>query len=158
MKTLTIPGKPVGKGRPRMTRAGHVYTPAKTENYEAYVKALWVQEHGNEVAFPDEAVVLSVSVSMATPKSTSKRKREAMLDGEIMPTKKPDLDNILKIVADALNGLAYTDDKQIVGVTMIKGYSEHDGVDVMVQSFGETILPAAGEGGEYARMRAKGGA
>jgi Holliday junction resolvase RusA-like endonuclease len=157
MKTLTIPGKPVGKGRPRMTKSGHVYTPAPTENYEAYIKALWVQEHGSEVAFPVEAVMLSVSVYMAIPQSTSKKRREAMLDGVIMPTKKPDLDNVLKIIADALNGLAYTDDKQIVGVTMVKGYSEHDSIDVAVKSFGEIILVAAGEDpSEYARMRAGG--
>jgi Holliday junction resolvase RusA-like endonuclease len=150
MANLTIPGRPVGKGRPRTTKTGHIYTPPKTENYEAYVRLLWIQEFGHDVMFPECAVGVQVFVNMAPPKSTSKKKRQDMLDHYIWPTKKPDADNVAKIVCDALNGLAYGDDKQIAALLVLKGYAEADAVEVRV----DELLPAGVA--EYARMRAGG--
>ena len=67
------------------------------------------------------------------PKSDSKRKREAKLDGTLRPTKKPDLDNLVKIIADSLNELAYYDDAQIVDVQCRKFYSDRPRVEVRIR-------------------------
>lgn len=67
------------------------------------------------------------------PKSTSKKKRQLMLEGQIRPTKKPDFDNIGKIVCDALNTVAYHDDVQIVDAQVRKFYSEEPRVVVTIQ-------------------------
>jgi len=68
-------------------------------------------------------------------KSTSKKKRQQMLDGEILPLKKPDMDNIVKVIADALNSVAYQDDSQVVFVKAKKVYSALEGVDVTIQEY-----------------------
>lgn len=53
--------------------------------------------------------------------------------GKIFPTKKPDIDNVIKVIADALNGVAYDDDKQIIDVSARKVYSETPRVDVRIR-------------------------
>ena len=67
---------------------------------------------------------------MGIPSSFSKKKKEQALDGEIRPTKKPDVDNVLKAVMDALNGVWYLDDKQVVVGSVCKEYAPQDGVRV----------------------------
>ena len=71
------------------------------------------------------------------PKSASKKKRAAMLAGEIRPTKKPDMDNVVKIIADSLNNLAYYDDTQIVDCQCRKFYSENPRVEVTIINLSE---------------------
>lgn len=58
-----------------------------------------------------------------------------MLDGEILPLKKPDMDNIVKVIADALNSVAYQDDSQVVLVKAKKVYSALEGVDVTIEEY-----------------------
>ena len=58
-----------------------------------------------------------------------------MLEGEILPLKKPDMDNIVKVVADALNGVAYQDDKQVILVSAKKAYSAMEGLDITVEEY-----------------------
>ena len=72
------------------------------------------------------------------PKSTSKKKAQQMLAGELHVMKKPDIDNIVKVVADALNGVAYKDDIQIVFVAAKKAYSAEEGLDVIVEEYKAT--------------------
>lgn len=75
--------------------------------------------------FPDDAMLsVRIFAYLSIPKSVSKKKRTAMLEGLIRPTKKPDHDNIGKIVCDALNGIAYRDDAQIVDSLVRKFYSD----------------------------------
>ena len=69
----------------------------------------------------------------AVPRSASKKKRQEMLDGAIRPTKKPDLDNVCKIVCDSLNGIAYHDDAAIVDCQVRKFYTENPRVDVIIR-------------------------
>ena len=76
-----------------------------------------------------------ITASFLPPKSASKRKKVEMLEGKIYPTKKPDIDNILKVVLDALNGLAYRDDSQVISCTVLKTYGEEEGVYVSVGKF-----------------------
>ena len=83
------------------------------------------------MCFGDEAMIeLSITAYFAIPKSTGKKKRAQMLSGEVLPAKKPDADNIAKIIADSLNKAAYHDDKQIVSLYVRKRYSDSPRVEV----------------------------
>ena len=133
--TFVVPGAPQGKARPRVTRAGHAYTPEKTKAYETVVRKCYLQDVGMR-HFPDGAAIKAhISASFPVPKGTNKKDRQAMLDGKIQPTKKPDADNIAKIILDALNGYAYKDDACVVRLTVSKHYGEE--ADVMVMLWDE---------------------
>ena len=113
---FVVPGEPTGKGRPRKTKWG-MHTPEKTVLYENLVKTCY---NGK---FHNGALRMTITANYAIPKSASKKKVEQMLKGELFPTKKPDCDNVIKIIADALNEIAYKDDCQIVSLHIEKRYS-----------------------------------
>lgn len=119
-------GKPEGKGRPRFARtAGYVrvYTPECTQAYEDRVKGVFLAEGRGFYADAGEAVEIAVDAFFEIPKGLTKKKRAEAELNMIFPTKKPDWDNIGKIVTDALNGLAWHDDAQIVRATVSKVYT-----------------------------------
>ena len=125
-------GEPVAQGRPRFSRQGgfmRAYDPDKSREYKKYVRLVAAQD---APAVPvTGAVVLSLKIYRAVPKSMSKRKREAALAGQLRPTTKPDVSNVLKGVEDALKGLWYADDSQIVGYGEIgKWYAERPRIEV----------------------------
>jgi Holliday junction resolvase RusA-like endonuclease len=128
-------GEPKGKGRPRFCRnTGHAITPKDTVNYETLVKMEYTQACGEQM-FPDDAMLdMRIKAYYSIPKSASKKRHAAMLSGDIRPTKKPDMDNVIKIIADALNKIAYRDDTQIVDCQVRKFYSEKPRVEVMIQT------------------------
>ena len=129
---FVIPGKPFGKQRPRVTKGGTAYTPKETTTYENLIKTA-CQSSKNGLYFAvDQPIGLGIKAYYPIPASTSKKAKEAMLAGQILPTKKPDCDNITKIVADALNGIAYHDDKQIVINVIEKHYAEEPRVEVVI--------------------------
>ncbi len=128
MIKLTIPGEPCAKQRPRMTKAGHTYTPEKTVNYETLVRELYILQNFRQQL--EGALKMTVRAYFEIPQSKSKKIKEAMLKGEIRPTTKPDVSNVIKIIEDALNGLAYRDDSQIVRVVGEKYYSDSPRVEV----------------------------
>lgn len=131
--SFSVPGEPVGKGRPRFTRTGHPYTPGKTESYESLVRLAY-GECG--MVFPKGVPVrVRITACFSIPKSVSKKKRAMMIAGDIVPTKKPDFDNIQKIICDALNGVAYHDDSQIVKADIEKVYSTTPHVEVNVAAW-----------------------
>lgn len=132
---FTVMGEPKGKGRPRFCRnTGHAITPKDTVNYETLVKMEYTQACGEQM-FPDDAMLdMRIKAYYSIPKSASKKRHSAMLSGEIRPTKKPDMDNVIKIIADALNKIAYRDDTQIVDCQVRKFYSEKPRVEVMIQT------------------------
>lgn len=132
MIRLIIPGPPLGKQRPRVLKTGKTYTPKETVNYETLVKELYATVYKMEKP-KDGPLELQIQAYFAIPKSTSKVKRALMKSGKIRPTKKPDVDNIVKIVADALNGIAYKDDSQIVSCKLEKYYSEIPRVQVQIE-------------------------
>lgn len=135
MLKIVIPGEPKAKARPRMsTRTGRAYTPQETVNYENWVK-LCYQEQGKE--YLEGEIVATINAYYGIPKSTSKKKTALMLEDEIRPTKKPDLDNIVKGVLDSLNGIAYKDDSQVVKVISEKFYSEQPRVELILVKRGE---------------------
>ena len=138
MITLTFAGEPVGKGRPKFSRAsGRAYTPAKTANTEAYVKSEAVRQAGQPVLEGPLRVRIVATVSV--PASWSKKKQAAALAGEIYPTGKPDGDNIVKLYCDALNQLIWKDDSQIVKLRFEKRYG----------AYPETVLTVGGVDEEF---------
>lgn len=124
MINLTIPGEPRGKGRPRFMHSGHTYTDEKTKAYESAVKAAWYKAGRKKIS---GAVYVHISAYFSVPKSGSKALRADKLNGLALPTKKPDVDNIAKIILDALNGLAFDDDKDVVYLDVTKHYTPGDG-------------------------------
>lgn len=131
-----ILGEPMGKQRPKFARIGNftrTYTPKETVNYENWVK-LSYQNFGGE-HFGNLPLKVQITAKFPIPKSFSKKKHEQAIDGEIRPTTKPDCDNIAKIICDALNGIAYDDDKQIVSLNVCKKYSETPKVIVQIEKF-----------------------
>lgn len=122
-----VDGKPQGKQRPRFSRISKtVYTPTKTAKYEKQIAKAYTDSGGKCIP-ADCYVSVNVSAFFPVPKSYSKKKREDCLERKLRPDKKPDMDNILKVVLDALNEVAYEDDKQVVELIGRKYYTESDG-------------------------------
>lgn len=129
---FTVPGDPQGKGRPRTNRkTGKTYTPPETRNYETLIRECYVISGGSMLFPKGSPVWLQVVAHYAMPKSFAKWKRRAVEAGVVAyVTTKPDFDNIAKVVADALNGLAYHDDAQVVFGQCLKVYGTHPRVEV----------------------------
>lgn len=122
---ITIPGKPVGKARPRFRGAGFkviTYTPPATKKYEKEVARIYKQSAG--VLYAEIPLRVRILAKFPIPESWSKKNKEKALKCEIKLNKKPDLDNIAKIILDGLNGVAYTDDKQVTSLEIEKVYSD----------------------------------
>ena len=134
---FTIPGEPTGKGRPRIIHNGNfskAYTPEETELYENLIK-LEFQHAANAEGFvlTNEPVRVRIDAYYSVPKSTSKKRWREMLAGWICPTKKPDWDNIGKTICDALNGIAYKDDSQVVDGRVLKHFADIPRVEVQIE-------------------------
>ena len=126
--------EPVAKGRPRFSKVGgfmRSYTPKKTSDYEAQVKAIAQQAMTREPLETPLAAFLYFRLPI--PKSYPKKRVQACLSGLERPTKKPDLDNLAKSVLDGLNGVVYLDDSQLVSLHITKVYDHNPGVDIMVR-------------------------
>ena len=141
---FTIPGAPFGKQRHRTATIGNrnrSYTPEKTVNYENLVKLLFQQAANGFYAAAGPVRVLILAY-YPIPKSVSKKRANLMRAGKIRPTSKPDYDNIGKIVGDALNGIAYKDDAQVVDGHVIKYFSDLPRVEVIIEEVrnGESLL------------------
>lgn len=114
---FTVYGKPQGKARPRFTRQGRAYTPKQTADYERQIKQAYISAGGQLIS--DTAPIL-ICITACFKKAKSNK-----MDS---PTLKPDADNIAKAVCDALNGVAYKDDKQITCLTVDKVWAD-DGIE-----------------------------
>ena len=132
---FTVDIEPIGKARPRFTKKGHAYTPQKTKDAEALIAAAY-RAAGGRCIPKGVPVELEVLARFPIPKSFSQKKRSAVLDSEILPMKKPDADNILKLAADALNGVAYEDDAQVVRMEVCKEYTALGGGYMEITIFG----------------------
>ena len=138
MKSIrfSIPGQPMGKQRPRVVHNGsfsQAFTPKETVSYENLVRVMY-REAARGKRFTDEDMLdVRIIVYYGIPKSTSKKKRKMMLEHKIRPTKKPDWDNVGKIICDSLNMVAYHDDSSIVDAQVRKFYSENPRVDVTIR-------------------------
>lgn len=140
MIRFTIHGEPQGKGRPKFSKRGNIAiarTPEKTVIYENLVRMEYQRQCGNFRFGDDEQLCMTVNAYYAIPKSVSKAKKQAMLNGKIKPTKKPDVDNVLKVIADSLNQIAYRDDAQIVRAIINKRYALTPCVCVEIEPMNE---------------------
>ena len=122
--SFEIPGPVKGKARPRMTKTGVAYTPEDTVRYENLVKLCYREAAKEGPRLYESPVRAQLEVFYDIPKSTSKKKQKDMLSDKLYPTKKPDADNIAKIVLDSLNGIAYKDDAQVVELSVNKFFSK----------------------------------
>ena len=130
-----VPGKITGKGRPRVNSyTGIVYTPTKTKNYEYLVRQIFVYKYPQYKPI-EGRVTMTIIAYFEIPKSTSKKKEAEMLGNRISPTKKPDIDNITKVVLDALNKFAYKDDTQITEITVVKKYASTPKVKIKIEEY-----------------------
>lgn len=134
--SFTIHGEPRGKGRPRFSRSGRVFTDPKTVAYERAIKATAQSVMAGRAAL-DGPVWVRIEAFLAAPSSASKKKRAAMLSGELRPTKRPDLDNIDKAILDGINGVVFKDDSQVVGLGSLKFWTDKPRVEVSVGLVGE---------------------
>jgi len=133
---FVVDGEPVAKGRARTvknkwTGDTHSFTPDKTILYENLIKMSFKETHPNQLPLLG-MLKIEVIAYFSMPQSASNIKREKMLNGEIRPTKKPDADNIIKIICDALNRIAYDDDKQVVDVRLQKFYAEKARISISI--------------------------
>ncbi|MNJ17889.1 Endodeoxyribonuclease RusA [compost metagenome] len=132
--SFVVPGEPQGKGRPRIGKVGNharMFTPTKTVAYEGLV-ALAAQDvmQGRELL--QGAVMVEMKIFVSIPQSMSKKRKAQALAGQIFPTKKPDVDNVEKAIFDAINGVVWKDDVQVVDVFKRKRYGETPGVLVRI--------------------------
>lgn len=121
-----VPGVPQGKARPRVCRINGksvTYTPQKTVDYERLIRASY--NSVSEFKFTEDIPLkMKILALFPIPKNTSKATKFSMLSGKILATKKPDGDNIIKAICDALNDVAYQDDKQICKIYFEKKYAK----------------------------------
>lgn len=120
--------RPMGKGRPRFTKAGRTYTPEKTIEGERLVRASLMKAFSRGVTsvpiiHRPHAVSVKIEVWLPIPESWPKGRQADAREGRVPATKKPDADNYGKLVLDALNGVAWDDDSQVVALTVTKAYS-----------------------------------
>ena len=134
---FTVPGAPKGKARARTVRSKKggtfSYTPEGTMLYENLIKCCYRQESNNIVFNDGQPLKVTIIAYYPIVKSTSKKKKQQMLEDLMFPTKKPDIDNIAKSILDALNKLAYRDDTQVVTLHMEKHYAENPRVEVEIE-------------------------
>lgn len=132
--SFTVPGKPQGKARAKVVLRGnrvHAFTPDKTVLYENYIKLCF--KSTQQQFFSNKPLKLSVKAVYPIPKGFGLKKTKQALDGIIRPCVKPDMDNVIKVVADALNNVAYTDDKNIVEMCFSKFYGEEPRLEIRIE-------------------------
>lgn len=128
-----VEGKVKGKARPRVTMLGghaRAYTPKPTKEYEDAIAKAY-RAAGGEMFPAGIPLHIIIVAYIAPPASASKKEKERLLEARI-PVKKPDIDNIAKVVLDALTGVAYEDDSRVADLLIHKRYAEHDGLKVVI--------------------------
>ena len=127
-------GKPQGKQRAKVSTFGgyaRAYTPEETVAYENRIMYAFKQAlNGKPSPYWETPVIVEIRAFHGIPKSFSKKKRDEALNGKIRPQTKPDIDNVVKVVCDALNSVAYKDDTQVIKVVAEKYYADEPRVEV----------------------------
>lgn len=127
-----VEGKIIGKERPRVnTYTGIVYTPNKTKDYEFLIQQSFKVQNPNFTMI-EGRVAIEVIAYLSIPKNTSKKKTKEMLNNEISPIKKPDIDNIAKSILDAMNKFVILDDNQVSKITVEKRFGETEKILVRI--------------------------
>lgn len=123
---FTIIGKPRGKGRPRFTRQGFAYTDKETRDYEKLVKMSYLSCKDKKLY--EGNIKIEIWANFVPNKGISKKKYSELIGTPY--NKKPDIDNIAKIILDGLNTIAYKDDNQVIELIVHKTYAETNYVEV----------------------------
>jgi len=130
-----VPGKIIGKGRPRLNSyTGVVYTPTRTKDYESLVEQYFLLKYPRFKVL-EGRIKVSIIAYFSIPKTTKKADINEMLENNISPTKKPDIDNIVKSILDSMNKFAFKDDNQITKLEVEKKYSLEDKVYVKIEEY-----------------------
>ncbi|MNJ10053.1 Endodeoxyribonuclease RusA [compost metagenome] len=132
--SFLVPGEPIGKGRPRIGKVGahaRMFTPAKTANYEGLIALAGTDAMAGRTLL-EGPVMVELRIVMGVPASKSKKWKAQALAGEVFPTKKPDMDNVIKAIYDGLNGVVWKDDVQVVDAFVRKRYGATPGVHVRI--------------------------
>lgn len=130
-----VPGKITGKGRPRVnTQTAIAYTPTKTREYEELVKQYFILKY-RRINPLEGRIKIQIKAYMGMAKNISKKQKEEMIKNTISPTKKPDIDNIAKVILDSLNKLAFKDDNQITKLEIEKLYAEEEKIYVKIEEY-----------------------
>lgn len=131
---IELAGPPVAKGRPKFASRGQgrpiAYTPAKTRHYENALRYAAQQVMAGKSLLTGPLYV-SIVVKRAVPTSWSGKKQDDARAGRIHPITKPDLDNHVKVL-DALNGVVWCDDSQVVHKVSSKIYSDKPGLRIEI--------------------------
>lgn len=133
---FTVEGRPQGKARartfydPRLKKMRSI-TPEQTKSYEDLIR--WSYTVAGGKYYGEKVLAVDIKAFYPIPKAFSKSKRKDVEDGILRPTTKPDCDNIVKVVLDSLNGVAYYDDKQVVTVTCNKYYDTHGYLEISIE-------------------------
>lgn len=146
--TLTIPGEPVGWGRPtpvaRLNSAGEPFvmmvTQDQTRKAKAAVREAFKRKYPNHKPWTGPVLIRFTAI-FETPRSFNKALREAAARGALYAMKKPDKDNIEKLIKDALNGVVYVDDQQVMGGG-IKRYGSPGRVEISFERLDDPDIPA----------------
>lgn len=136
---FTVPGEPKGKARPRVftNKAGRsqAITPQDTLSYENLVR--WVFTNTMESKKLQGEIEAKIVAMYPIPKSMTKKNRQLIDEGKLHPTKKPDLDNVAKIILDSLNKIAFDDDSQVIRLIVEKHFSDEPRVEVTLRELDE---------------------
>lgn len=137
--TIVLMGEPVPWARTRINSSGAQFTPTKQRNTAAAFKIAAAQAmlETNRFARFDEPVRLDLHAEFSIPASWSAKKRAAAIIGAIRPGKRPDIDNLYKLVADACNQLVYRDDALVVETYQRKVYGVEPKLVVTVRPIAE---------------------
>jgi len=132
---IELAGPPVGKGRPRFVRkTGRTYTPSRTRDYEDRLRLAAVLAMRGRKPLAG-ALELGMMAYLPIPQSWSRGQREAAARGTLLPTSKPDGDNILKLI-DSLNGVVWADDAQVTDTVVRKRYATDPMLRIVVREMG----------------------
>lgn len=151
--TFEVPGKPQGKRRARFFRAGHFiksHADPQTVNYETFIREMFCLAYPGHVPQAGE-VEVKIMAFCPMPKTSNKR-RAMMISGEIRPATRPEVDNIGKVILDALTGLAFKNDSQVVSLIVGKWYAERERVEVEILEF-EPIYREEAKGRQLASLK-----
>ena len=132
MQKYIIEGECIPKGRPRVTRRGHTYTPKRTRDYENHVKASLIEQGAKKLKMP---LTVKIDVYKGYLKSWTKKQLRQAKSGELQPFRRPDIDNYTKSILDGADGILYKDDAQIIRLEVEKHYDKEPRVEIQIGEY-----------------------
>jgi len=135
MYEFEVIGDIVGKQRPRVNMyTGNIYTPNKTKDYEEWIRQSFFVKYPKFDLLTNR-VKIDIIAYLKVPKSTSKKASEEMISNVVSPLKKPDIDNITKVVLDAINNYVIKDDIQVSKICVEKRYANEEKLYIKIEEY-----------------------